>query len=411
MRVWGYAAVLWLGSLAIGVWVAERRVPSAEQYVAESQVALQVGDVTAAERALRHALARNAQHATARVALSEIANRQGDWRTVAAVLQPIPNGDPLAPLARLVEGDAWRQLGFARRARDCWAEAERLDPKGNLPALRLLFLDAIQLRRSEWKRRLWEQHDRGNAGVPEMVQLLVAGHMVWETGEPITILRGYLAADPDDMSSRIALGMYLTHAGHLTEAKRELEAVLGVRPQDPDAWLAYIECLIAAADISAIEAALDRSPPSIQTTQRYRRACGSLALLSGNPRRAIDEYAKAIRLDLYDRELHHKLALAYRQCGGAAPARRHTHVASKLALIERLCLTLRVGVQRVDLVRDLVGHCEDLLLVEEALGWIKIGLEWSAEDAWLLEARTRLTAKPATSSRHQPKLEEIPWSD
>src|SRR5207244_268063 len=91
---------------------------------------------------------------------------------------------------------------------------------------------------------------------------------------------------------------------------------------------------------------------------------------------------------------------ALRLTGDLDAAARHSETARLLARIDRLCYSIYNNpAWSVADVQELVRDCEELGLVEEARGWVAVGLVREPADAVLLAARDRLAQKPPTSSR------------
>ena len=407
MASWRYPIALWAAAALGGGLLAQWRAPSADEYWARAEGALRAGQIAQAELALRHVLAKREDSVRERCLLSQLAARQEDWRTAAALLEPIPDADPVAIAARVAEGDAWLRLHRARSAENCWRRAYQLDLEAREPRVRLLYLYALQLRRQQWTQKLWEMYDRGEAGLTEMLQLMISRHATWETTDPIVEIRQFVAADPEDTHSRRALGLYLMKAGRLTLATKVLRTACQRDQQNPENWLALAECLLAASDLDALEALWSEAPASIQDDAHYWIARGSWLLLCEQFASAVDCFDRALPSSLYNLELHHKLAQALRLTGEREKATCHSAMADALSKIERLCLSLHPGDWRVETVRLLATRCESLLLTEEARGWVRVGLAQAPADPSLLSLQDRLAMKPPTSSRHPPTWEQL----
>src|SRR5262249_42534348 len=155
---------------------------------------------------------------------SQLSHERGNLTATAVALRGISDSDPMGADVRLAEGDAWLKLRRASLAEDCWLRANRLAPDNPIPRRRLIYLYAMQLRREPWTKLLWELYDRHDAGLTEMIQLMIADHVVWDPEESITEMRAYAAADILDIHSRRALAWYLLTAGKIDEAIEELDS-------------------------------------------------------------------------------------------------------------------------------------------------------------------------------------------
>jgi thioredoxin-like negative regulator of GroEL len=360
-----------------------------------------------AETSLRRLLARQPNRTDARLLLGKLAHDRNDWATVAAAFRGVSDSDPMAGAIRVAEGDAWLKLNRAVLAEDCWSRAYHLSPEDPQPRLRLIYLYGMQLRREPWTELLWELYDRNQAGMREMIQLMIAGHVVWEAEEAVREVRRFAASDPDDFHSRRAVAEYLLLAGQIPEAIRELESLLQAHPNNVEARLAMVECHVARADNENARKCLGQMPESAQADYRFWKSQGSLALLDQRFDDSVSDFAKALAQAPFDRELHHKIAQSLRPVGDFDSAERHAQIAGKLAKIHRLCHSLHhERTSSMANILHLVQLCEELELIEEARGWIMVGLEIDPRDTDLLAAQNRLSELPATSSRHPPVWED-----
>ncbi len=354
-----------------------------------------------AERSLRRILALEPTRTDARLLLGKLGHDRNDWATVASAFRDVPDSDPMAGAIRVAEGDAWLKLNRAVLAEDCWTRATRLSPEDDQPRMRLIYLYGLQLRRAQWLGLLWNLYDRDQVGLREMVQLMIAANVVWEADEAAQDVRRFAVADAADIHSRRALGEYLLLAGRISEAIQELESLLQAFPDHLDARLALVECHLARADKASARKSLDQMPESAANDYRYWKSRGSLALLERRFDDSVADFTHALAKAPFDRELHHKLSQSLRIVGSFGRAEHHAQIADKLARIHRVCHS--VYHQRTPSPADimhLVQLCAEVGLIEEALGWIRVGEALVPRDAAFLAARNRLSALPQTSIRH-----------
>jgi thioredoxin-like negative regulator of GroEL len=392
-------------SLLIGVgWRCYLIEPETELFD-QSQKDIGRGQLERAEYTLRRVIARDPMRTDARLLLAKLAHTRQKPHTVAAVFREIPDSDPLAGAIRVAEGDAWLSLDLARNAEDCWTRAYRIAPDDPQPRRRLIYLYGFQLRRALWANLLWELYDRGQAGLPEMVQLMIAEYVVWAPEDSRDRVQAFAIADPRDTHSRRALAEYKLLDGKIQQALQLLDANLQIDPNDVPSRLLAIECHLADADTVKARQAIDQLPAAAHSYAQAQKQRGSLALLEQQFDIAILECRNALRQAPFDRELRYKLAQAERMAGRFDDANRNAQVADQLATVHRLCHTLHTQ-QRPDLsdVRQVIQLCEGLGLIEEASGWARVGLAEDATDSYLLAARERLASLPGTSSRNPPHL-------
>jgi tetratricopeptide (TPR) repeat protein len=406
---YGYRATF-LGMLSFLLGVTCRYVlgHGSEQFFEQARRFAAARRFDEAEMSLRRLLAREPARTEARLLLGHLAHERGDWATVAAVFRGIPDSDPVAGPIRVAEGDAWLQLNRAVLAEDCWSRAHRLSPEDPQPRGRLIYVYGLQLRREPWMRLLWELYDRDQAGLGEMIQLMIAGHVVWEAEEAVQDVGRFAAADADDVNSRRAVGEYRLLAGQFPKAIRELESILQSKPDDLETRLALVECHLGRADNESARTCLDQISSPAPADYRFWKDRGSLALLDRRLDDSVTDFAKALANAPFDRELHHKMAQSLRLVGNFDAAERHAETADKLARIHRLCHSLHFQrTPSLPEIERLVQLCEESGLIEEALGWIRVGLGLEQGNPDLLAARHRLSGISRTSSRHPPVREDL----
>jgi predicted Zn-dependent protease len=376
----------------------------------QATAAGKAGRVADAEMALRHVLARDSANNVARVRLAQVALERGDLATAVTAVQPVPDADPLALAARLIESDAWFQMNRLIPTEACWLRARQLDPEHPAVCHGLIHLYGTQLRRSLWRNILWEVYDRDQAGLEEMLQLMLAGLELTNFSANISRLRLAVAADPDDRHTRRALALHLLRTGELQEARRDLVGLYDEHPEDGETWLALADCLVADADSNALEELLAHPPTELSDRGRYWQILGSAALLQSRPRDAIENYRRALQASPFLAYVHVKITEALRTIGDHESSRPHLEMTKETARIEQFIPMLHTNGWDLDLICQLVSSCEKLWLVEEARGWVRVGLSNAPDNTFLQEARIRLKERPSTSSRNPPTWESLEQS-
>jgi predicted Zn-dependent protease len=409
MRAWRrFSVLLWVVCFAGGGWLRHSREPPVDQLWTEAHGWDSAGDWDRAETALRRLLARDPERFDARRYLADLARRGDDWPTVAAVLEPVPDADPNALAVRITQGDAAFKLNDPTTAERYWLRARRIDPSALVPRRRLLYLYAIQLRRREWSALLWELYDQELTTMREMLQLMIADHVVWESDEMIAILRGFVATTPGDAHSVRALATYLLHRGDVNSASQRLENLREANPDDGETWLALAECRLAVGDVDAVRRLIDQPPNGLKRDPRFAKIQGFVALAEFRYDEAIEKLREALRKRWHDSAIHHKLAQAYRLSGELTSAERHERLSAVLAKIERLCNALQAAGWQDETVRELVRLCQEASLIEEARGWVRLSRTQVPDDPFFREQELRLARMPTTSSRRPPTMEPLP---
>jgi predicted Zn-dependent protease len=366
--------------------------------------ALNAGRLDEGESALRRVVARDSGNSVARVRLAEIALERNDVATAIAAVQRIADSDAVAHRARLIEGEAWFRQNRLASAEANWLRARQINPQHPSARFWLRQLYGTQVRAALWADSLWEEYDRGQAGLEEMIQLMLSGLELKNFGANISRLRAAVAADPNDLLTRRALALHLLRVGQPQDALRELRELYEQNPERGDICLDLADCLIANGDAESLRKLLTEMPADTHNDWRFPYAEGCLAVLEGRPEEAIEHYWDAIHVKPYATNVHLRMAEAIRLAGNAGNLSPHIAITKATAKIEQLAPMLHTNGWDLDLISDLVRACEKLLLIEEARGWVRLGLADAPDDPFLLEARARLASLPATSSRNPP-----PW--
>ena len=155
---------------------------------------------------------------------ARIAEAQGRLEEALHHLKHIAETDANSPQAWLKAGQIELALRHARAAEAAFQRSLALDPSQIRPYRELAYLYALQRRKAECDAQF-----RALAKLTTLDAVLAFGWCqnfcrLWDPRESGEVLRGFLAADPDDRSSRLALAI-----SHLLSNQRdEAESVLGL---------------------------------------------------------------------------------------------------------------------------------------------------------------------------------------
>lgn len=398
-----------LAAFAAGFALRLWNRPSANDLLQQAQISLDLNDDHSCKQHLTRLLVSHPQQVStqARLMLAKISNQQSDWNTVIAALRPVPDSDPLAATVRIAEGDAWRRLYRASEAEDCWERALAINADARQARSGLLYLYSVQLRRDLWLQKLWELYDRREAGERELIQLLIAAEVVWETKEILHDVAGYAAADPEDVHNHRALATYLLASGRAQEARKRLRELHERYPEDLEVWLALAAALLTVGDTDSAATLFQSPPPAATADYRYWKQLGSMHLLREQYGPSCEAYRKSVELFPYNLEVRNRFARALRFANQIDAAREQAQCAQDLSTIQRLCHTIDTNGWDLEKVRKLIYTCEKLRLIEEAIGWTRQALKRAPDDADLRKTEARLETLPLTSSRHLPKTGAI----
>ena len=323
-----------------------------------------------------------------------------------AMLDDIPADDPAAANARLLIGDAWLRESRAVDAERSFHAALELDPDNLTARRRLLYLQSMRLRGDLWLASLWDLVDRDAAEFNEWVQVVIAGQIVWDAGEPLATVAAWAAADPEDVWSRRAAALYRSRLGRSDRAIEELTALAGATGLQ-DVRLALLEVL---ADVGALDrfaqvlAETDAADPSTDLL----RLRGGYRLDTGDTAGAVRDLRLAAAAGPFDRRTQTRLAAALRTAGDAADARTHADIAERLSRVQRLTHVLSSVRQTPGLFAEAVADLHALGMLQEARAFLREGRSRYPDDPALTQWQARLAGLPSYSRRNPPPEMPLP---
>ncbi len=317
---------------------------------------------------------------------------RGRGRPDAALdaLARISDGDPLAPKARLMAGQIERERGRLRRAESALLAALRLDPKRIQARRELIYLYGMQGRRPDMSAQFRALSELVPLDHRDMLLFTLNYEDIWRNSSVRADLERFLAADPEDRWSRLALAEVLQRSGLLDES----EAVLRPLP-DADIEARALRARLAL-DRSRLEEARELLAGGPAEHAGLARLRGRLAMRSGNPSGAAEQFRIAVVLEPTDLESVQGLALALKLAGDAAGAESAGRRAERLRALARLLEQSRTagGTEARDLAGQLGAACEAVGLVDEARGWYRLAISLDPLDSEAQQALFRLRDTP-----------------
>jgi tetratricopeptide (TPR) repeat protein len=292
----------------------------------------------------------------------------------------------LAAQARLMAGRIERQRHRLRYAEAAFRRAIELQPRMVEAHKELIYLFGMQLRRHEIDAEFkalgrltpLSHHDLFTWGLTHFADWGpdVAGD-----------LESFIAADPIDRQSRLALAELLLDA---PDAESQVERALEpLPPSDLEATALLIELRLNHGRIDLAMAMLESVKASHPSIARIR---GRVALLRGDRGAAIAAFKGALSNEPYDRVSLSELGKALTLQGDISAAREYLARAKRLDdvynLINRVSRSDQEN-QRHDLTR-LGRACEAAGLSEEARGWYMLAISRQPLDTEAQQALRRL---------------------
>lgn len=317
-----------------------------------------------------------------------------DWTGSVAALEAIPDWSSRKPEALFLQGQALRKLHRGRDAEAALRACIARDADAGLNArLALLELLAMEERVEEFKRLVWEIHDR----MPESDRLAVLTMRIrieFEQSLPalnIASLRPMVAADPDDAHARAGLAAALDRDGKHAEARDLYAQALAKLPDDAELRERYLDLLHRRGDMAAWADVLANRPEGSETRPIMAKFLGMKAEADGDLVAAELAYARAAEADPSEPEYRHRRSLALFQLGRKAEA--NAQIAERTRLRDaREKLRLAWNAFATAFEADPASVTPDLVL-DVARAFEVIG--WSREAAgWFREALRRDPSHP-----------------
>jgi tetratricopeptide (TPR) repeat protein len=394
-RVWVAGVGLVLALLGL---VAALRPASKDPHAlwAEAFQGLQEGNLEVAEARLAEISRLRKPTSLDHCLEAQVALARGRPEEALSSLNVIPDTDPAAPQALLLKGRIERQQNRARPAEAAFRKALAINPRFVEARRELIYLLGMQLRRREVdaefkllaRLKPLTHRELYVWGLTHFNSLRSPG-----AGDTSDHLQAFIAADPEDRSSRLALAATLLKS---PEMENVVEQTLAPLPaSDPEAIALRVELKLANGKIDDAMAMLQNAPQDHPLLSRLQ---GRAALARGDRDAAIRYFREALSDEPYDRVSPAELGRALASQGNQAEAEPYLNRARRLDevynLLDRIRRPEREN-QPSDLVR-LGASCEAAGLLEESRGWYLLAIE---RDAFNTEAQRGL-AGLRTSLNH-----------
>lgn len=281
------------------------------------------------------------------------------------ILEKIPDSSPLAASSRQIAGQVYLRASKLVPAEKYLKEAVRLEP-GNAPALReLIYIYGLQLRRQELRQAFEQLSKVAPMGFQNVFHWCLTRGNDWEPDEIVEDMTRFIAADPNDRWSRIALARSLKRLVRLDEA----EAALAPLPDDdPDAAAIRAQIAFDRNDPEKARLILEKAPKNHFDLAILR---AQIALAGGDFDTATNEFEIAIKIDPDNRDAVVGLARSLAAQGKADEAKKWQERATnldKLASIIQEAAKPGAAAQ-ADLPKRLALACEAVGHLSEARAW------------------------------------------
>jgi predicted Zn-dependent protease len=294
-----------------------------------------------------------------------------------AELAAIPDDHPLAPLARLRAGQIQIRRGLTRPAEAAFLASLRLFPRGVQPRKELVYIYNIQHRQAELDAMLGALQDLDALDFSYLLHWTKTRNTPWNPGGDLPALEQFVAADPEDRWSRLALAEALRRLDRLDDAER----VLGSLPaSDPEARAKRVVIAMGRGDFVAAESLLAEGPADHPALASLR---GQLALRRHDGAAAVRHFRLALAADPLDHGALSGLGTALRSVGQPDAARPYLEAAQRHEQLWHLVARAATaeGERDPTLPHQLGMACAAVGRNQEARAWLKLAIQRDPLDA------------------------------
>ncbi len=289
----------------------------------------------------------------------------------------IPDDHPLAPLARLRTGQIQIRRGLTRPAEAAFLASLKLLPRGVQPRKELVFIYNIQHRQADLDAVLGELLDLDALDFQYVLHWTKTRNTVWNPNGDLPSLEKFVAADPEDRNSRLALVEAYRRLDRLDDAER----VLSPMPKsDPGARTKRVLLAIDRGNLAAAESQLAEGTDDDPQLARLR---GQLALRRRDGAAAVGHFRIALAADPIDRQALAGMGTALGLIGRPEAARPYQDAARRhddlWKLVSRAATT--EGERDPKLPHELGMACAAIGRNQEARAWLRLAIGRDPLDA------------------------------
>ena len=303
-----------------------------------------------------------------------------------ADLARVPDDHAMASQARLMAGQIELRRDRVRIAEEWFQAALKLDSKLVQAHNGLIFIYGMQLRRPELNAQFLALSALTPLTSDNVFHWCLLRNNSWDPGEAVTSLVPYVAADPDDRWSRLALAENYRRMAQFDLAERAI-APLG---QDDSAALAIrVQIAVDTQQEDRAEHLLSLVKTDDPALARLR---GRLALSKRDAAAALHHFQIAFESDPEDRETVFGLVCALELSGESKAAEPFRETARKLERLNTLVHGAATREARADpaLLREFGAACAALHRDAEARAWYELAIAHDPLDGESQRALYRL---------------------
>jgi tetratricopeptide (TPR) repeat protein len=366
--------------------LAFRNHASPAELAAETRLALKNRQWSRAEELLAR-LARRRSPTAGDIALrAELDLGCGRADEAVRLLSGITESDSSAARTRLVAGQIEMSRDRARPAEALFLEALRLDPKLAPARRELIFLYAMQARRTDLNAQFRALSDQEPLTFDDVFLWTNSLEDRWVNDLIRPHLARFVAADSQDRMSLLALAAVVLRAGNFDECQTLLQSL---PDSDDDARVLSARLALSRLQVDAARALAAGGSVEHLGLALFR---GQLAVRSNDSASAVRQFRLALRLDPANREALQGLALVLKQMGdseAAAPIQKQAEQWRHLTGLLQKSKTFEIREDKA-LLTQLAEACEALKQRELARAWYRLALGRNPLDQDLQRALYRL---------------------
>lgn len=307
-------------------------------------------------------------------------------------LAHIPDNDPMAATARFKAGQIELRRNRVRTAEAFFLQALALD-SGLIQAHReLIYIYGMQLRRSEIDAQFRVLSTLTALTYQDAFLWGLTRTTDWQIEEIVATLRRYVAADPNDRASRIALAENLIRQDNTDEFNR---VVACLPANDPDVLALRVELALNQGNANEAKTLLSQGPADDPDLARYR---GDLALRQRDWPTAAHDFRIALSSNPDDRKALFGLGSALRGLGQPDEAEPVLRRARDLERLETLLKQASTSRARTDpkLPIAIGAAYETLGHHSQAITWYQLALKHDPFEPEAQRALHRLSTAGAS---------------
>ena len=331
---------------------------------------------------------------------ARIAEAQGRLSDALDDLKKISDSDPISAQAWLKAGQIEIARHHAGPAEAALRRSIAINPDQLQTHRELAYLYATQRRKADCDAQFRALSQRMTMGYVLAFVWCQNFCDIWDPNESGTVLEKFVAEDPSDRWSRLALAAsyFLKH-----QLDTALATLAPLADSDVDAQVLRVKIAIEKGDIETASA-LARGGPADEARLNVLR--GQLALNTGDPRRATDLFRAAVEKDPESRHAIHGLGMSLKRLNDP-DADRWLQLAARHDALRRTIVDSVTTLQTDPRLFTRLGTlCEALHRDEEARVWYHIAIERDPLDTEAQQGLTRVAPgevprRPSTTSTRE----------